>query len=402
MRIAIFSDNFYPELSGITDAILLLGKALEERGHTILFVGPYYGKKNYAKANLPEELLFISDTNIGVKRLLSFSMLSSPTGQSRIVVPLGKSIYLMKKFKPDIIYTNSPFGVGWEALIAAKLLGIPLVGTNHTPIGEFMAYSPIRFKWLTRLALGYFSWYYNRCDYVTAPCESLLNEMKEYGFHGPNQKLPNAVELGRFTPPTPEERTALRKQFGFDEPVILYTGRLAPEKNIDVIIKAVGLVKKTVPDIKFIITGHGSAELPLKKLAGELGLLKNIGFMGFLDEASFPLIYKASDIFVIMSRAESQSLSLMQAMASGLAVIGARARALPEYIDANSGIIVELNDYEQLAEKILQILGDDELKRRLSGGGQKSVLNYTPQNIAELWESVYADTIARTHLNNNR
>jgi glycosyltransferase involved in cell wall biosynthesis len=82
-------------------------------------------------------------------------------------------------------------------------------------------------------------------------------------------------------------------------------------------------------------------------------------------------------------------------MASGLPVIGANARALPEYIDTESGIIVPAGDYQALARAIIKILGSDSLRQSLSSGGQKSVLNYTPENIAAAWEGVYEDALQK-------
>src|SRR3989338_8680350 len=389
MKIAIFSDNFYPQLSGITDSVTLLGKALEERGHKIMFVAPRYSKKDYEKANLPRELLFVSDTEIFVKRLFSVAMPNSPTGQSRIVIPFGKSIFDMMKFKPDVIYTNSPFGTGIEALISSKILKIPLVGTNHTPIGEFMMYSPFYSKSITNLALRYFSWYYNRCKIITAPCQSLIEEMKSFGFKKNALRVPNPIDLGRFTKSNSEEQEELKKKICLSGKIVLYTGRLAPEKKVDVIIKAIAIAIKKIPDVRLVITGHGSALPDLKKIASELNISDKIIFSGFVDEANFPLYYKASDLFVIMSKAESQSLSLMQAMASGLPVIGANARALPEYISEETGLLVEPDNETKLAEAIITILEDKNLSEKMSENGPKEVKKFAPLQIAKIWEDIY-------------
>lgn len=80
-----------------------------------------------------------------------------------------------------------------------------------------------------------------------------------------------------------------------------------------------------------------------------------------MDKDIYPLIYKASDLFAIMSTAESQSISLILGMATGLPVIGANARALPEFINNNNGVVVKVGDYKTLATEMIKILSDDEL-----------------------------------------
>ncbi len=398
MKIAIFSDNFYPELSGIADSLDLLGKTLTERGHSILYVAPYYRDQDYLIANVPKKAELT-----GTKRLLSINYANSPNGQGRIVLPYGGAVRAIRKFAPDIIHTNTPFGTGLEALVAAKLLGIPLIGTNHTPSSEFSAYSPIKTNWFNTFTSYYFSWYYNRCQYVTGPCNSLLNEMKPFGFHRPHSALPNPLDVSRFKPAaSKEEKDLLRKRLGFTFPTILYTGRLAEEKHVDVIIRAVAKVREIIPNASFALTGHGGAEKKLRTLAEGLSLTEHVNFLGFVDEATLPLLYQASDVFVIMSTAESQSLSLMQAMASGLPVIGANSRALPEYITPENGLVVKVGDADALAKALVSILQNSNYAEKLSKGGPLSAALCERTTITEKWEVLYAEVIANYHKQKNK
>ncbi len=393
MKVAVFSDFFYPELSGITDSISLLGKALARRGHSILFTVPRYGARDYAKAHLPQKDPAYG-ADVFVQRLPSLPYPFSPSGQSRIALPLGQGFFAAKKFAPDIIHTHSPYGPGLEAMVAAKFFTKPLVGTSHMPLSEFI-HGP---RWFVDGAVGYTSWYYNRCDFVTTPSTSLYDEMKACGFHRPHETVPNPIDLKSFGPAADEqEKKLLKERFGFSAQTILYTGRLAEEKHIDIILHAVALCQKTYPDISLAITGHGTAEKSLWELARELGIEKNVCFLGFIDDATFPLLYKASNLFVIMSTAESQSLSLMQAMASGLPVIGARARALPEYINETNGSVVEPGDYASLSRQIMAILSDPARANRLGQGGILSAAKVAADIVAEKWEKLYTTIIKDRH-----
>jgi len=118
MRIVYYADNFYPELSGITDTIITTGKELKKRGHEIAYVGPYYSPKDYAVGKRQFPLKKEDDTIDGmpIVRLPSLPMLISPTGQSRIAIPTGASFDFIKEFKPDVIHTQSPYGVGGRRL----------------------------------------------------------------------------------------------------------------------------------------------------------------------------------------------------------------------------------------------------------------------------------------------
>ena len=185
----------------------------------------------------------------------------------------------------------------------------------------------------------------------------------------------------------------MKKRFGFSKNTIIYTGRLAPEKHIDVIIRAVAIVKKIIPDITLAITGLGNAEKSLRSLAQKLGIAGNVKFLGFVENSILPLVYKASDVFAVMSTAESQCLSLMQAMATGLPSVGADWRALPEYIDKKSGIIVPVGDYTALSEAILKILSDRNLASEFGAGGIKVAAQCDPDAVAQKWEEIYQSAI---------
>ena len=148
MKIAIFSDNFYPEISGISDSVILLGQKLQDMGHEVHYFAPKYSKKNYQMANVENKELELGK-NIKIHRLWSLPFFESPTNQARFVIPLGLLAWKFRREKFDLIHTQSPFGLGIEALLMSRFLGIPLLGTNHTPIEEFTCYIPIFGKIMT-------------------------------------------------------------------------------------------------------------------------------------------------------------------------------------------------------------------------------------------------------------
>lgn len=394
MKIAVYSDNFYPEMSGISDSIVLLAKELGKCGHRVNFYVPRYSTNNFLISKLPPVELELGE-NIEIFRLPSLPFPPAPTNQGRFALPVLSSWRHIHNFDPDIIYTQDFFSAGLEALLVSRLLKKPLIGTSHTPIREFLAYSPIRVRQVEKLVLRYVSWYYNQCRWITSPCQAILEQMRSYGFKRGGRPLSNPIELSGFNPVTPTRKEELKKNFGLSSKTILYTGRLAEEKNIDIIIRAVSIVKKTMPEITMAATGHGNAERELKKLLKDLGLEKNAFLLGYVEPGAFPQLYQASDIFTVMSTAETECIGMMQAMATGMPVIGANAWGLPEYITAQCGYVIEPGDYETLAQKIIHLFEHPEEIERLGQGGLEHVRNFSAGKIAAKWQELFRLEICR-------
>ncbi len=391
MRIAIFSDNFYPEISGISDSIITTGKELAKLGHKINFFAPKYSRKNYDLLKLPNEEINLGE-NIRVTRLTSFPY---PTGtaQSRLVIPCGFSLSAVKKFNPDIIHTNDIASMGIEALICAKFLKKPLVGTDHTPMVEFLKYSPIKGKFIQSMISRYDALYYNQCNFVSSPCNAIFEEIEKFGFNKPVHKaLSNPIYIEEYKPV--KNKWSLKKKYGLFDYSILYMGRLAFEKRIDISLKALAKLVRKYPKIGFVIAGKGAVEKDLKTLTKELDLENNVKFFGFLkDKKDMVGIYNACDLFSMTSIAETQSIVMMQAMACKIPVIAVKAWGLKEYVNEKNGILINVNNPDELAEKIEYLYNNPSVSEKLGEGGRDFVENFSPIKIAKEWESIYEETI---------
>lgn len=392
MKIAIFSDSFYPELSGISDSIIALAKELAKSGNQINFYVPYYSAKNYQRVKLSEQELDLGE-NIKINRLFSFPYRSG-TEQARLAVPSPWHWISIKDFGPDIIHTQLFFGVGLDAIISAKINNIPIVGTNHTAITEFVRYSPIKTEWFKKLSIKYAVWYYNHCDYVTAPSQSVFDEMDKYGFNQSHRVISNPIDIDIFSPLLLNKKQEIKKEFGLSDATLVCAGRLAPEKNIDVLIRALSLVKRRFPTVSLILAGHGNAAEKLKNLAKTLNLGQSVKFLGTVDQLTLAKLFQASEIFVISSTSETQSMSLMQAMASGLPAVGVKARTLPEYINDQNGFLVEPNDYRAFAEKLIILLENSILRKKLGQNASAFVQKFSISNITKEWERIYNNVIS--------
>ncbi len=391
MKIAFFSDNFYPELSGIADSILTISARLSEKGHWIRIYAPRYSKKDHEKANRPFKEIALS-RNVSVKRLFSLRYKKSPTGQSRSVVPFFGFFKDLKNFDPDIIHCHLPFSTGLDGLLGARILGKPLVGTSHTPVTEFLAYSPFKMSWMEKPVLKWVSWFYNQCDFVSAPSRTVFEEMAKYGFKKRSRVISNPIDVELFSQVDRHKKESLKKELGLaNKNIILYTGRLAKEKNIDMIIKALGMVIKKIPNTVLVIAGHGAEDQALKELSRKIKLDNDIIFTGTVPLDDLVKYHRSADVFAIMSTAETQSIGLMLSFAVGVPAVVINKRALPEYVGTERGFIVE--DYPSLAEKIILLLTDQKLRESMGNKANSFVQDLSAKNIANIWEKVYFETI---------
>jgi 1,2-diacylglycerol 3-alpha-glucosyltransferase len=390
MRIAIFSDNFYPELSGISDSIIALARELAKKGHYVDFYVPYYKKEDFEAASVPSKEIDLGD-HIQVTRFFSFPY-KTGTGHGRFVIPTGLRALTVFKFHPDVIHTQLFFGVGFEAIIAARLLVKPVIGTNHTALKEYLNYSFIQQEWFKTGLLKYVNWYYERCELVTAPSQSVFDEMVSLGFKNVKSRVvSNPIDTVLFHPLS--DRKALKKKFGFNDTTIIHAGRLAEERSPEVLVQALPYVKKEVPGAMLAFAGSGSSMNILKDLAKTLHVEDSVKFLGFISKPDLNEAYNASEVFAITSTSDTQSLVMMQAMAAGIPVVGVKARALPEYVNAGNGFIVPPNDPEKLAEKIAYILKNPTEGQKLGKGARQYSLQFSEPSIADTWEEIYKSVI---------
>jgi 1,2-diacylglycerol 3-alpha-glucosyltransferase len=389
MRIAMFSDYFFPELGGIQDSIATVGRALGQRGHKVDIYVPRYGSRDYERVGAACEERDLG-ANVRVLRLPSLPFPSS-TRQSRaaLMSPLSW-LRLRRKDTPDVIHAHSFFGIGLEALLDGAMLRIPVVGTNHTTVGGFGPHIPVS----VGMAASYVMWFYNRCDYVTAPSRSVFDELGSAKLRRPHSVVSNPIDTGLFAP-SPSARAAFQARFGLPGPTIVYAGRLGPEKNIDILLRAVAALAHADVPADLAIAGHGSHEPALRALAIGLGIESRVKVLGTLTPPDLAGLFQAADVFSMMSTSETQSMALLQAMASGLPVVAANSRALPEYVNNTNGLLVEPDDEAALAQAFRGLLDAPERRRELGAGGRRFAMEYGVEAVSDAWESIYEAVVTK-------
>ena len=172
MKIAIFTDTFPPEVNGVANVAASSAKALRHAGHEVEVYGP--------------------------DMFWTLPFWGYPG--ARIVVPIGRAFSSTQAFAPDIIHSHTPFGAGWAAVVIARKLNVPLVGTHHTFFDHYVKHFLFGVNVLKGLSWKYVSTYYNCCDAILSPSQSLLDAMREHGTHKPLVLVSNAFDTKLFVP----------------------------------------------------------------------------------------------------------------------------------------------------------------------------------------------------------
>ncbi len=369
MKIAVFTDYFFPELGGIQDSIAITTRSLGLRGHSIAIHAPRYGARDYRMVNAT---LRESDLggNVRIHRRWSLPFPSS-TRQSRVALPSPLVLAaLTGRARPDIIHTHSFFGMGLEAVLAGTMLGIPVIGTNHTTIAGFGPHIPVSVE----RATAYVMWYYNRCAQVTAPSRSVFEELGMERLRRPHLVISNPIDIGLFTPGNAAERAASCARFGLPGPTITFAGRLGPEKNIEVLLHAMAALRDQGVAADLAIAGHGAHERALRALAAELRIGERVRFLGTLAPEDLARLLQISDIFAMLSTSETQEAMSGAVAGDGLrrgGRVAANSRAFKlEFVGPANGVLVEPHDSVALAAAFSDLLDRPDRRRRMATAGR--------------------------------
>lgn len=375
MRIAVFTDNFYPELGGIQDSAETIVRELGRRGHEVKVFAPRYGAHDFSMRGLSQREIDLGP-NVSIVRCMALPYKSS-TLQSRATIFTGLRWLQLRTWKPDVIHAQTPYVIGMEALIASRILRVPLVGTNHTAIKSFSEYIPMPIEWF----VNFMVWYFNRCALVSAPSQSVFNELGVERHHTPTIVVSNPIDTKLFCP----DPQVLR-----DSHLIVYAGRLAREKKIQIILEAL----QKLPDVRLELAGHGSYEPTLRAYAEKYGVTQRVTFLGTQTHEQLAHLFNKASLFVNMSTSETQSMVTQQALACGLPVVCAHTRGLSEYVNESVGAFVPENDAAALARTVSSLLAAPDRLTQMRDNARIHAQQFSTEKIAESWETVYKKVIS--------
>lgn len=353
MKIGLFTDTYYPEINGVANAVYELKKGLEERGHTV-----YVFTVENPKVTEDENNVF---------RLTSIPL---PLLKDRrlCVSFLRKWKWMIRRLNLDVIHTHTEFILGHLGRVSAEKLGIVHIHTYHTQYEDYTHYLKIPEEH-SRLAKAVVRKFSRRCcnlaQGIIVPTKKTEQLLKTYGVSSPISIQPSGMDVAKFWNTNPEIIKRLQCQYGIDPDsrVFLFVGRLAREKNIGEILRLLAPVLKEYPESRFMIIGEGPEKEKLQKMITELGIEQSVIMTGGVPFAEIENYYALGDIFVCASNSETQGLTYIEAMASGLCLLVKQDECLSGVLKPGVNGFTYI-DEKDFFSKMSELLHMDELSRR--------------------------------------
>ena len=311
MRIGLFTDTYFPQVSGVATSIRTLKTELEKLGHTVFI---------------------FTTTDKDVNRYEDWQIIRIPSVpffafKDRRIAYRGFStaLEIARQYQLDIIHTQTEFSLGLLGVWIAKELRIPVVHTYHTQYEDYVRYiakgmviRPSMVKYIVR---GFMS----DLDGVICPSEIVYDLLMKYKVKVEKRVIPTGIELAKFERPeiTSENIADLRDKLGIakDETMLLSLSRVSYEKNIQAILAALPAVLEENPDVKLVVAGDGPYLSDLKAQAKRLNIIDVVIFTGMIAPSETALYYKAADFFISASTSETQGLTYLESLASGTPII---------------------------------------------------------------------------------
>jgi glycosyltransferase involved in cell wall biosynthesis len=382
MRILMVSDVYFPRVNGVSTSIETFRRALEVLGDEVRLVVPRYGDEAEVE---------------GIIRIKGWQVPRDP--EDRLMAwPRLKEAVLREAAECDLIHIQTPFLAHYAGIAAARALYKPVLATYHTLFEEYLHhYAPfLPAEWLKGMARRLSRAQCNDLDAVIVPSSAMQARLQAYGVRVPSHVLPTGIPLDRFTA---GDRDRFRQLHGIgpEQPVALFVGRVAFEKNIDFLLESLAIARRQMPDLILLITGEGPASSHLKRQAAALGLADSVRFLGYLDrQRELPDCYAASDTFVFASRTETQGLVLLEAMAMGLPVVGLAAMGTKDILDPGLGCLAPEDDPDAFAGALLRILVDAPLRSQIGEEARCFAREWADDRQAERLLGLYREMTGHT------
>ena len=397
MKILFIADTYPPNVNGAATAAEQLAKQLALHGHAVSVIAPSPTFRSYVRRNNAITVYRIKSIPFPIEKAQKFRISPQPLHADKV-----KKI--IAKVQPDIIHVFEPLWLGLSGIKIGRKKGIPVVLSHHFIPENLIRYQQLPPQMQQVIDRTIWRWYKNVCkdvDRMICPTQKAAELLKKQDRSLPLQVISNGIDLHKFSIHTTGDY--LRERYHIPQvATLLYVGRLDKEKNIDVFIRALGLLQHRVA-FHAIIAGQGKEEKFLKNLAEDLGISAKITFTGYVPKKDLPIIYNIADIFVMPSTAELQSLVTMEAMASGLPIIGANALALPHLIHPNkNGFLFPPGNEQELADLLQKLIINEKLRKKMGRESLSFIREHDLSRVITKVEEVYKQLIKTYYTGHRR
>jgi 1,2-diacylglycerol 3-alpha-glucosyltransferase len=372
MRIGMMTDVYKPHVSGITNYISINKKYLEMEGHEVFVFT--FGDHGYPD----EEINIIRSPGlplVDTGYYISFKHRKNAR----------KLIYTM-----DVVHVHHPLLSGSLALRYCRPHGIPIVFTNHTRYDLYaQAYFPMLPEVVSETMIhAYLPSFCRSCSLVVAPSEGMRQVLLRLGVDSKVEVIPNGVDLKPFYQ---ELKPIEKSQFGFhkDDVVLAYVGRLGPEKNLPFLLRSFSGTVQACENVRLLIIGHGPERDNLQDRARAMGISNQVHFTGMIDYKDLPRYLAAADAFATASVTEVHPLSVIEAMAAGLPVLGIVSPGVGDIVENGKTGYLAPEDLAAFTAKMVRLVSERETRLEMGLNARKASAAYAIERTSLLMLEQY-------------
>jgi len=374
VRIAYVSEVFLPKIDGITVTLTHLLEYLRERVHESIMFAPKGSISSYA----------------GTEVVPRLSVRTPFYPELHVALPIASVEKELLKFDPDVVHLVNPTSLGLAGMRAARKHGIPVVASYHTDMPGFAR--RWRLGFLAKPIYGYYRWMHNQANLNLTPSEFTMRQLKAQGF----KRLAvwtGGVDIDRFHPDNASAEMRKRLSAGEPEkPQILFVSRLSREKRVDWLLPIV----RQIPGIRLAIVGDGPARAQLEKMFAGTPTV----FTGYLRGAELATAFASGDIFAFTGAEETFGNVVVEAMASGLAVVAPHSGGVVDLVeDGVTGLLYTPEGHAKFLACVAELAQDLERAKRMGQAGQKKARQYAWETTLSQLLAFYESVVLKASIN---
>ncbi|MEF2878329.1 MAG: glycosyltransferase family 4 protein [Blautia sp.] len=392
MKILLTTDWYKPIINGVVTSVINLKSELEERGHEVRVLTLSRNYESYKED--------------GVYYMKSLN-LEKIYPNARAVLPhTEKLVRELIWWKPDVVHSQCEFMTFSYAVKISRKCNCPLLHTYHTIYEDYIHYLPGGFsqykagEMLEKRFVAYFSrTVLNKTSQVIVPTEKVEKILEKYQVKQPVSVIPTGIDLRKFREAlSVEEKLSLKRRWKIpqENKVLVSVGRLAKEKNLEEILTYFQRLLAEEPEspLTLLIAGDGPDKERLCRLAQSLGIQEQVIFTGMISPEEVGKYYQLGDVFVCASNSETQGITYIEALASGIPALCRRDACLDHVVtDGYNGFQYE--NYEYFKMHLDYLLENKERRLQMGAQAQETAYLYSTWNFCTKAERLYREAVAR-------
>ncbi len=382
MNIGLFTDTYFPQINGVATSVHTLADALRQRGHNVYIFTP---KDPHAPPAQGDDVIAMPSLPFILLPNYRMGLVYSPRALNQI-----SHLHL------DIVHTQTEFPLGIFGKLLSSVKKLPMVHTYHTMYEDYVHYIGRGYIVTPAMAKEFSRLFCNSASAVVAPTEKAKRFLEKYGVTKPIEVIPTGIDTSLFCKNnfSFEDTMELKASLGLSPytPVILSVGRVAKEKSIDVILRALPKLFEKIPQARMVIVGDGPERGNLESIAKELDIAHKVLFIGAKPWSEIGKYYQIGTVFCSASVSETQGLTFAEAMAGGIPVVAKQDESIESIIENNkTGLLFQTQ--EDLIEKLYMLLSTPSLQKRLSEASFLKMQSLSVEAFAQNMEALYEKTI---------